>query len=45
MSTKRGKKNDPTVAPEEDFEAFGRESLARLCEGQGKIIQYYFAQY
>ena len=36
MSTKRGKKNDPT---EEDFEAFVRESLARLCEGQGKIIQ------
>ena len=39
MSTKRGKKNDPTVAPEEDFEAFVRESLARLCEGQNKIIQ------
>ena len=39
MSTKRGKKNDPTVAPEEDFEAFVRESLVRLCEGQDKIIQ------
>ena len=39
MSTKRGNKKQPTDAPEEDFEAFVRESLARLCEGQGKIIQ------
>ena len=38
-STKRGKKNVATVAPEEDFEAFVRESLARLCEGQDKIMQ------
>ena len=36
MSTKRGKKNDPTVAPEEYFV---RKSLARLCDGQDKIIQ------
>ena len=36
--TKRGNKKQPTDAPEEDFEAFVRESLARLCEGQEKII-------
>ena len=39
MSTKRGNKKQPTDAPEGDFEAFVRESLARLCEGQGKIMQ------
>ena len=38
-STKRGNKKQPTDASEEDFEAFVRESLARLCEGQEKIIQ------
>ena len=38
-STKRGNKKQPTDAPEEDFEAFVRESLARLCEGQEKITQ------
>ena len=37
-STKRGNKNQPTDALE-DFEAFVRELLARLCEGQEKIIQ------
>ena len=37
--TKRGNKKQPTDASEEDFEAFVRESLARLCEGQEKIIQ------
>ena len=38
-STKRGNKKQPSDAFEEDFEAFVRESLARLCEGQDKIIQ------
>ena len=38
-STKRGNKKRPTDAPEEDFKAFVRESLACLCEGQEKIIQ------
>ena len=38
-STKRGNKKQPTDASEEHFEAFIRESLARLCEGQEKIIQ------
>ena len=38
-STKRGNKKQPTDASEEDFEAFVRESLARLCGGQEKIIQ------
>ena len=38
-STKRGNKKQPTDASEEDFEAFVLESLARLCEGQEKIIQ------
>ena len=39
MSAKRIKKNDANASPEEDFEAFVWESLARLCEGQVKIIQ------
>ena len=38
-STKRGTKKQPTDASEEDFEAFVRESLARLCDGQEKIMQ------
>ena len=38
-STKRGNKKQPSDASEEDFEAFVRESLARLCEGQDKIMQ------
>lgn len=38
-STKRGNKKQRSDASEEDFEAFVRESLARLCEGQHKIIQ------
>ena len=38
-STKRGNKKQPTDASEEDFEAFERESLARLCDSQEKIIQ------
>ena len=39
MTSKRGNKKQPTDTSEEDFEAFVRESLARLCEGQEKIIQ------
>ena len=38
-STKRRNKKQPSDASEGDFEAFVRESLARLCKGQGKIIQ------
>ena len=38
-STKRGTKKQPTDASEEDFEAFVRESLARLCDGREKIMQ------
>ena len=38
-STKRGTKKQPTDAAEQDFEAFVRESLTRLCEGLEKIIQ------
>ena len=38
-STKRGNTKQPSDAPEEDFEAFVRESLACLCEGQDKIMQ------
>ena len=38
-STKRGKEKQPTDAAEEDLEAFVRESVARLCEGQEKIIR------
>ena len=39
MTSKRGNKKQPTDTSEEDFEAFVRESLARLCKGQEKIIQ------
>ena len=39
MTSKRGDKKQPTATSEEDFEAFVIESLARLCEGQEKIIQ------
>ena len=39
MTSKRGKKKQPTNTSEEDFDAFVCESLARLCEGQEKIIE------
>jgi len=37
-ATKRGNKKQSTDAPEEDFQAFVQESLARPCEGKEKII-------